>query len=120
MENILIVAFDSQTRNLAHGVLRTAYTNAVIVHAHHGTALKIIEAHRVHGRKFNLVIIDVQMPQVDGVQLVEAITKNHPDIFVILMSSTSEPKDHKAHALVQKPIGTGRLLATINRLMEKP
>ena len=48
-------------------------------------ALRFLQEHPV-----NVVITDIRMPRMDGLELVAHIHENHPGIFVIIISGYSE------------------------------
>jgi CheY-like chemotaxis protein len=58
-----------------------------------------------------LVISDVNMPEMDGLQLVEEIKSMRPSLPVILMSG--RPSKDRAHPFLAKPFTRERLLACI-------
>jgi YesN/AraC family two-component response regulator len=117
METVLIVDDNAIVGKMVRAFIEASHPSTVIVHAKHGAhAWEIIS---VHGKKFDLVISDVEMPVMGGVELVKKIREGHPDTHVILISGEEEPKNHKAHAFLGKPIERADLLRTIQRLMDK-
>jgi len=125
MATVLIVDDDIMIANVVRMLIKSAHPSAVIIHAEHG-------AHAWHivntlGKKPDIMITDVEMPEMDGVELAEKVRKNHPGIHVILMSGRPEPEKHrakpasqKAHAFIGKPMARAKLLEMIKGVMEKP
>lgn len=72
--------------------------------------------------KFDMVITDHQMPDMDGVQLTERIKAKHPDLPVILLSSVGDEtvKDQKKlfSAVLTKPIKYNHLATTVQMLLK--
>jgi len=69
---------------------------------------------------FEIVITDINMPEMDGIQLTSWIKENFPTIIVILISSEEEPRDHKADAFVSKSRIMNELVKTIKQLVPEP
>ena len=53
-------------------------------------ALDVLQTHEP-----DLVLTDLQMPEMDGLQLVDAVRRDHPHLPVVLM--TSHGSDDKSH-----------------------
>jgi YesN/AraC family two-component response regulator len=120
IKTVLVVDDDPLMRNVIHSMLKISHPCVVIVHASHGVhGWEIIKARTKDGKKFDLVISDVEMEKMDGVQLAEKIQKDHPEVHIILISGNKEPSNHKAHAFLAKPFVRGDLLETIKRLLGK-
>jgi CheY-like chemotaxis protein len=66
--------------------------------------------------ELDLVITDVSMPEMDGMQLVEELKSMRPSLPVILMSGRPQ-KDHTQNFLA-KPFNRKRLLSCIARATE--
>jgi len=81
---------------------------------------------KVTGEKFDLIITDLNMPNVDGIQLIAAVRKLPGYSFVpILMLSTesqAEKKDagRKAGATgwIVKPFNADQLIAVVKKLVK--
>jgi CheY-like chemotaxis protein len=59
-------------------------------------------------RDLNLIITDLQMPEMDGITLTQSIKKSHPDTPVMLLNSTGD-EHYKKHpelfsSVINKPI----------------
>ena len=80
-----------------------------------GEALKLIEEDG-----FNVVVVDLKMPGIGGMELINLLKKSHPDIKVILItghvSHSDEPEDmyNGAFEVLLKPFSLDRLLEVIN------
>lgn len=81
MVRVLVVDDSAMDRRLAGGLLRRA--GMEIAYAEDGIqALSAIE-----GSLPDIVVTDLQMPEMDGLELVEAIRKEHSSLPVVLMTA---------------------------------
>ena len=77
------------------------------------------------GAKPNLVITDLNMPNMDGIQLIKAIRGMAPHKFTPILMLTTESSDAKkkegqgagATGWVVKPFNPEQMLATIKKVM---
>ena len=81
MVKILVVDDSAIDRRLAAGFLRRSGMETSLA-AHGAEALQLIA-----GDAPDLVITDMQMPEMDGLELVEAIRRRHPGLPVVLMTA---------------------------------
>jgi sigma-B regulation protein RsbU (phosphoserine phosphatase) len=78
------------------------------------------------GFKPDLAILDIQMPEMDGFQLMEELRALDPEVDVILMTGTIHELDAKlirairkdAFYFLQKPFDRGVLLSLVERCLE--
>lgn len=119
MTNVLIV--DDERCNLIplRAFIENAYPGVTVVTADHGgAAWDIITA---SGGNFDLVISDTIMPVIGGIELMERIRKEYPDVRTILMSATENSANRGgAHVFLQKPATKAEILGTIKEVMVKP
>src|SRR5690606_21741455 len=75
--------------------------------------------------KFDVIILDVKMPRMDGMEAIEKIQNLCPDIPVIMISghgdidTAVEAVNKGAFDYIQKPPGLNRLLITRRNAMDK-
>jgi len=74
-EKLIVEMTKEMLENLGYQV--TGYTNC-------GEALKMV---RQEPEKFDLVLTDFDMPQMNGLELARELTRIHPDIPIILFSA---------------------------------
>jgi YesN/AraC family two-component response regulator len=89
------------------------------------SSTEALEAFRANPNKFDLVITDMTMPNMTGVQLSREMLLIRPDIPIILCTGFSENIDIKrANAMgikgfLMKPVITSELTKTIREVMDK-
>ena len=86
--------------------------------------LEALEA--VQARPFDLILMDIKMPRMDGVQATQAIralTGPERDIPIVALTANADPEDAKRYvaigmaAVVEKPIKPERLRMAMNAAM---
>ena len=90
-------------------------------------ALQGLQEAKLAGSRFDLVIVDVQMPEVDGFALVEQFGKQSDlgDFAVVMLTSAGQPGDAARcrelgiAAYLTKPVGQEELLLTILTVLEE-
>lgn len=79
----------------------------------------------VQNKKFDLILLDIKMPKVDGFEVLKFIKKNQPDVKVIMLTGFAdlknaiESKKHGAEDFVSKPYDLVDLLTTIERVLSE-
>jgi two-component system, NtrC family, response regulator HydG len=80
---------------------------------------------QVANRDFSCVLTDLQMPGIDGLELLGSLRENHPDLPTVLMTSFGsietavEAMRLGAHDFVTKPFESEQLKLTLERALEK-
>jgi signal transduction histidine kinase/HPt (histidine-containing phosphotransfer) domain-containing protein/ActR/RegA family two-component response regulator len=75
--------------------------------------------------RFDVVLMDVRMPEVDGYEAARAIRKRYPTIGIIGLTATAQSDERERclaagmDACAFKPVNWGSLLATIQRLIAR-
>lgn len=93
LETVLVVDDQDDVRRLLADVLRLgAY---VVLEARDGEhALQVAER---HGAPIDLLVTDVVMPRLTGVELAERLRVRHPDLRVLFMSGYAERESERQH-----------------------
>jgi DNA-binding response OmpR family regulator len=70
---------------------------------------------------YDLVITDVNLPQIDGFNVMTLVKKKNPDTPVIIMSALAENSERlsKKDRFIEKPFDIAELIRTINELLLK-
>lgn len=86
------------------------------------TATNGLEALAVlRSQEIGVVFLDLTMPELDGVGVLEAIKAERMDVFVIVVSADIQPEMQKrvmelgALAFIQKPVNTDKLSAVMRQ-----
>ncbi len=88
MKNILIVDDDTVTLGLLSRVFKPHGDDICVITAEDGTdAVKEMST-----KKIDLVLTDIQMPVMDGFELLEYMGKNHPEIPIFIMTAFGTPE----------------------------
>jgi len=116
--NVLVAEDDADLRELLCRMLARGGHGAA--HASNGReALK-----RFHERRFDVVITDMLMPEMDGIELIRALRVVRPGLPIIAISGVDEWAEYLriaiqlgARAALRKPIAAPQLLAAISEVM---
>lgn len=118
--SILIVDDEKSYLDLLKGLLVDEGFTDVIVEIDPLNVIPIIES-----RNIALILCDIYMPQMNGLELLEIITLKYPQIPVIMVTATNEVKtalkaiELGAYEFITKPPDIDRLFLTIKRALEK-
>ena len=113
---VLVVDDETAVRRFAVRVLeREGYG---VVEA--GDGMQALELIKQGGTSFEVVVTDIVMPRLNGVELMQALSASHPDLPVILMSgyATAALADlgiTTPCAILAKPFQPARLLEEVRR-----
>lgn len=107
-------------------------TMASTLLARHGYAVDCAQSakdaiKRLKENRFDLVILDVALPDADGVHLAELIKKMDPALPILLYSGLDAAKQLEMHAkrvgaiaYVSKTAPSSRLIATVRKCLPDP
>ncbi len=79
---------------------------------------------RVYGQKYDLVVMDVNMPEMDGIEALTEIKKHDPSVIVLILTAYSNVTDavkavkEGAYNYLEKPISAENLVALIKRALK--
>jgi len=121
-ETVLIVEDEDGVRKLIYSVL--AANGYKVLEARDGAeALAIYEAHQ---EKLSLVVTDVVMPNMTGLELGERLNRLNPALLVLYMSGYQEDQiagadEHeRQYIFLQKPFTPDVLLTRVRELLDRP
>ena len=122
MENrsrILIVDDDeSACRSLTLVLRKKGYETKTA-----GTGREAIE--KVYGRFFNMVLLDIRLPDIEGIELLWLLKEMDPDMVVIMATAYASVEtavralNEGASAYITKPLNMDAVLATVRDAVER-
>ncbi len=120
MESILVVEDEEEVGRMARRILeRSGYTVT--------SALRPSDALREAGRrKFGLLLTDLVMPEMSGVDLVRRLREAQPDLRAVVMSGYVGPEDPDSEPgslpgrLLSKPFHPEELLRAVRGALDEP
>lgn len=119
MARILIVDDDQSIRNTLRNILE--FEKYTVDEAYDGFDCLI----KLKRSDFEVIILDIKMPKMDGMETLERIQKLKPDIPVIMISghgtidTAVDAVKKGAFDFIQKPPDLNRLLITIRNAMDR-
>ena len=121
--SLLIVDDDQSLGRTLQGILRRAGHLGHWV-ASGQEAISIVESQKTT-RSLSIVLIDVRLPDMNGLQVLRAVKQIHPDIGAVMMTGHVDVDaaigalNEGAFAYLQKPYNIDEVKAIIARLLEK-
>lgn len=79
----------------------------------------------VHEDKHDLMVLDLRMPGVDGIDVLRKMKKDHPKVPVVILTGHGTDKDEKealrlgASAYLRKPVDVDQLVGTLNKVWSR-
>ncbi|MBD3232532.1 MAG: response regulator [candidate division Zixibacteria bacterium] len=79
----------------------------------------------VNSRKFDAIILDFKLPEVDGITLMARVKQKYPKIPIIMItgypseSSRDQAYQSGAAAFIEKPFKVTKLVATLKRAIRE-
>jgi len=119
MAKILLVDDEKSIRKTMREILE--YENYTIDEAEDGQ--QAID--KINEEAYDIVLLDIKMPKKDGMEVLDFILKNDPDLPVVMISGHAsvetavEAVRKGAYDFIQKPPDLNRLLITIRNAMDK-
>lgn len=117
--NVLVVDDDESIRHTVSDALRLAgYTAVEAVDG--GTAIE-----RVTREAFDLVILDVNMPHIDGFAVLEKLRRRRPDLPVIMLTARDDRQDVVrglklgADDYIRKPFGLEEFSLRVSAVLRR-
>ncbi|TFH19868.1 MAG: sigma-54-dependent Fis family transcriptional regulator [Bacteroidia bacterium] len=119
MAHILVIDDERSIRNTLKEILE--YEKFTVDLAEHGA--EGLEKYRQG--KYDIVLCDIKMPEMDGLEVLEKISKEEGDAQVIMISghgnidNAVEAIKKGAYDFIEKPLDLNRLLITIRNALDK-
>jgi DNA-binding NtrC family response regulator len=86
---------------------------------------RVVAAAFQNGERFDMALIDITMPWINGIQLLEIIKTNSPETECIMVTAVNEARvaveclQKGAYDYLTKPISRDELVSTLKRAMER-
>jgi len=119
MSKILVIDDQKSIRNTLKDILE--YEKHTIVLAENGPeGLELFSA-----EKYDVILLDIKMPEMDGMEVLDKMMQSSPDIPVIMISghgnidTAVEAIKKGAYDFIEKPLDLNRLLVTIRNAIDK-
>ena len=107
---ILVVDDEAAVRMFIAAALESA-GHANIIEAEDGQeAYELVQR---FGRTIKLVITDMQMPRMNGAELVKRLATEYPTISIVCMSGYSDSIPPAGHDFLEKPFSPATLLRSV-------
>ncbi len=80
---------------------------------------------KIEKNTYDIVLCDIKMPQMDGIEVLEKINASHPDMPVIMITghgsveTAVEALKKGAYDFIEKPIDLNRLIVAVRNASEK-
>jgi signal transduction histidine kinase len=116
---ILIVDDDQSTRKSLSLIFRKKGYQVEMA----GTGRQALK--KVQGKIFNLALLDIKLPDIDGVELLAPMKKIQPDMAVIMVTAYASVEtailalNQGASFYITKPLNMDEVLSTIKEVLEK-
>ena len=120
--SVLIVDDESELRKSVASVLGSAMPGYVFKVTEASNGREAVEAVRAHD--FDLVLMDVRMPEMDGLEALAQIKASDPRVFVVIMTAHSNLQDavaairSGAYDYVEKPVQPEKLATIVKKAIE--
>ena len=121
MAKILLIEDEASIRRVLNKILTEESKNYEVIEAEDG--LKGMEM--VKNEDFDLILCDIKMPKMDGVEVLEAVKKIKPEIAVVMISGHGD-LDTAVNTMrlgafdyISKPPDLNRLLNTVRNALDR-
>ena len=118
----LIVDDEAELRKSVISILQTALPDVEFLIEEAATGKEAFE--KVKAKTYDLVLMDVKMPEMNGLEALTAIKEHDPRTFVVLMTAHSNLQDavaaikEGAYDYVEKPVNPQRLSEIVRKSLE--
>ncbi len=121
MSKILVIEDESAIRRVLVKILSEENTNYQLEEAEDG----LIGIEMIKKEDFDLILCDIKMPKMDGVEVLEAVKKIKPEIPIVMISGHGD-LDTAVNTMrlgafdyISKPPDLNRLLNTVRNALDK-
>jgi CheY-like chemotaxis protein len=114
----------SLQRSLSIGLMQKGYETESCASGMCG--LKALESYRQNKTPLHYVVVDVRLPDIDGIKLLKVIKFNYPELPVVVITGFGSnaveagARTEKADAYLEKPFTAEELTKILSELPEQP
>jgi two-component system cell cycle sensor histidine kinase/response regulator CckA len=115
---ILVVDDEQVIRNLLRVSLQR-HGYGVLEASNGAEALTLFDEHH---REIALLLTDVAMPEIGGVELARSVVRKRPELPVVFISAFTEtiPNDLRCHGCIPKPFLPTQVIERVAEIVPKP
>ena len=120
--NVLIVDDEIELRKSVAQILATTMTDLKFEISEASTGLEAIQ--QVKANDYDLVLMDVRMPEMNGLEALHQIKEHDPRTFVVIMTAHANLQDaitaikDGAYDYIEKPVKADRLTELVRKSLE--
>lgn len=117
---VLIVDDDEDIRRALHDLLESQHYMAKSV----GTGVQALE--QVRDQRFGVVILDLELPDVNGLEVLRRLKEGDPTLPIIMLTATANEADktaalhYGARAFLTKPYSSHALISAVSEAIRRP
>jgi DNA-binding NtrC family response regulator len=121
MQKILIIEDEAAIRRVLTKILSEENDSYIVEDAEDG----LLGYEKIKNTDYDLVLCDIKMPKMDGVELLEAVKKIKPEIPIVMISGHGDMETAiltmrlGAFDYISKPPDLNRLLNTVRNALDK-
>jgi CheY-like chemotaxis protein len=122
MARILLAEDEPAVREFVTRALQAAKHEVVAV-SDGMEALQVLESSPLGDEPFDLLLTDIVMPHLDGIALALKVTRDHPDIRVLMITGYPNERqrahnlDFLAHEVVAKPFTVDQICTAVKKVL---
>lgn len=111
---ILVVDDERVVRDMLSAVL-VRFNYCVLVAAN---GIEGVELYREHAKRIDIVLLDLAMPGLSGIEVLAQLRSLNPDVRVAILTGFSEDSPELADIeLIYKPFRVNELISLVERLL---
>jgi two-component system response regulator AtoC len=120
--NVLIVDDEAELRSSVGSILKMSLPEFAFTIAEAGDGATAVNL--VTQQSFDLVLLDVRMPEMNGLEALKIIKEKDPRVFVVVMTAHANLQDavvairEGAYDYVEKPVQPDRLVSIVKKAIE--
>jgi two-component system response regulator AtoC len=120
--SLLIVDDEAELRASVISIIKTSFQDIQFEVSEADNGRQAVAL--VDSQKFDLVLMDVRMPEMNGLEALQLIKEKEPETFVVIMTAHSNLQDavlaikQGAYDYIEKPVQSARLAEIVKKTFE--